>query len=112
MSPPSSVILLACCSPTHPPTRISYHPLHPSTHVFSVHPSTHPPTHTSFVPPGIPVGTWNPQAKKLKEDLQGFHHSKFDPMLDERVLAVSRGEEVPDDLLSMMVKEKMTRAQM
>ncbi len=60
---------------------------------------------------GIPMTTWIPRVKKLVEDTEKFHR-KLDPLIDARVLAVSKGQEVPDDPLTVMVKENMTRKQM
>eukprot|EP00624_Nannochloropsis_granulata_P007377 evm.model.NODE_7421_length_28612_cov_28.772577.8 len=60
---------------------------------------------------GIPVTTWIPRVKKLLEDTEKFHRC-CDPLIDARILAHSKGEEMVDDPLTVMVQEKMTRKQM
>ena len=51
------------------------------------------------------------QVKKLLDDTEKFHR-KVDPLIDARVLLMNKGEEMPDDVLTVMVREKMTRQQM
>jgi cytochrome P450 len=60
---------------------------------------------------GIPVTTWIPRVKKLLEDAERFHRV-CDPLIDARILALQKGEEMVDDPLTVMVQEKMTRKQM
>ena len=57
------------------------------------------------------MSTLIPRVKKLIDDTEKFHR-KVDPLIDARVLALSKGQEVPDDPLTVMVKENMTRKQM
>lgn len=60
---------------------------------------------------GIPVSTWIPRVKKLLVDTQDFHRA-VDPLIDERNIQIEKGAEVPDDPLTVMVRENMTRKQM
>ena len=56
---------------------------------------------------GLPVAKWIPRVKKLLDDTEKFHR-KLDPLIDARVIMMNKGEEMPDDVLTVMVKEKVS----
>lgn len=49
-----------------------------------------------------------PTPRQLLADTEAFHR-KLDPLIDERILMLGKGEEMPDDPLTVMVKEKVRR---
>jgi hypothetical protein len=44
---------------------------------------------------------------QLLTDTEAFHR-RLDPLIDARVLMMNKGEEMPDDALTVMVKEKVS----
>lgn len=55
---------------------------------------------------GLPVTKFIPRVKKLLDDTEKFHR-KVDPLIDARVLMMNKGQEMPDDVLTVMVREKV-----